>query len=155
MSVQMTVTNINDLQNELNNLEDKLKKEVYETIIAMSRVEIETVAKRAVPVDTGRLKSSIMTLTEKRKTYTYTDRQGNSYDGKLKTEQPIGYEVMVGTNVEYAVHIHEKGGGGITSKRTVRGQKRPKGYGRYFLKNAYDAAIPKMITAIRKIKGIE
>jgi phage gpG-like protein len=155
MTVEMEVLNAETLRNELNNLEDRIKKEVYETLIAMSRVEIETVAKRAVPVDTGRLKSSIMTLTEKRKTYTYTDREGNSYDGKLKTEQAIGYEVLVGTNVEYAIKIHERGGGGAKSNRTVGGQKRPKGYGRYFLKNAYDQAIPKMIIAVRKIKGIE
>ena len=155
MTVEMEVLNAETLRNELNNLEDRIKKEVYETLIAMSRVEIETQAKRAVPVDTGRLKARIVTLTAAKKTYNYTDREGNSYDGRLKTAQPSGYDIMVGTNVEYAIYIHEDGGGGITSKRTVRGQKRPKGYGRYFLKNAYDQAIPKMIIAVRKIKGIE
>jgi len=155
MSIQVNVTNVNNLQSELSDLEGRIKRDVYKTIIAMSKVEIETVAKRAVPVDTGRLKTSIMTLTKDIKTYSYTDREGNSYDGKLKSVQPFGYDVFVGTNVEYAVYIHEKGGGGPFSGRTAGGKKKPKGHGRYFLKNAYDAAIPKIITALRKIKGIE
>jgi hypothetical protein len=47
------------------------------------------------------------------------------------------------------------GGGGPYSGRTVGGEKRPKGYGRYFLRKAYEAAVPKIVEEIRRIKGIE
>jgi hypothetical protein len=152
------VTGIKEIKDELKQLTDDIKAEAYETLITMSRVEIETKAKQAVPVDTGRLKSSIMTIHKERTTYNYTDRKGKkgrSYDGRLQTVQPKDYEVFVGTNVEYANKIHENGGGGVGSRRTVQGQKRPKGYGRYYLKNAFDAAVPKIIKALRRIRGIE
>lgn len=155
MSIRMELTNRITLENELKKLNDDIKAEVYETLIALTRAEVETKAKRNVPVDSGRLKASIMTITKERTSYNYTDRKKNSYDGKLRSVNPKEYEIFVGSNVEYAVKIHERGGGGEGSRRTFKGQKKPKGYGRYFLSNAFEEAVPKMIKAIRRIRGID
>lgn len=153
--IRTRVTGGNTLKDELKNLDESIRKDVFETIEAMAFAYIETPAKQNVPVDVGRLKNSITTFTAKKKTFNYTDNQNNSYDGRLKSVNPSGYEVYVGTNVEYAEKIHENGGGGPFSGRTVGGQKRSKGYGRYFLKKAYENAIPKIIAEIKRIKGIE
>jgi hypothetical protein len=121
----------------------------------MSRVEIETVAKRNVPVDSGRLRASIITVTRNATTFNYTDREGGSYDGMLRTVRARQGEVIVGTNVEYAEKIHERGGGGPNSGRSNGGQKKPKGYGKHFLKKAYDRAVPRIIVAVKRIKGVQ
>jgi phage gpG-like protein len=154
MSIKVSVDKVEELSNELANLKKEIVEKVYETFITMARVEVETVAKQNVPVDSGRLRASITTLTKESQTYQYTDREGNSFDGRLKSVQPKEYEVIVGTNVEYAEKIHDKGGGGKFAGRTSGGQKNPKGYGRGFLDNAFTQAIPKMVAAIRKIKGM-
>lgn len=152
--ITVDLTNRIALENELKNLKKEIVNEVYEKFITMARVEIETVAKQNVPVDSGRLRASITTLTKESNTYSYTDREGNSFDGRLKSVQPQAYDVIVGTNVEYAMKIHERGGGGEFAGRTSGGQKNPKGYGRYYLRDAFENAIPKMIAEIRKIKGM-
>ena len=152
--ITVDLNNRIQLENELKNLKKEIVNEVYEKFITMARVEVETVAKQNVPVDSGRLRASITTLTKESNTYSYTDREGNSYDGRLKSVQPQAYDVLVGTNVEYAMKIHERGGGGEFSGRTSGGQKNPKGYGRYYLRDAFENAIPKMIAEIRKIKGM-
>jgi hypothetical protein len=154
MSIRTRVIGGNSLKDELKNLNKEIKSAVYQEIVDGAFI-IQTKAKQNVPVDTGRLKTSIMTLTKDIKTYSYTDREGNSYDGKLRTVQPFGYDVYVGSNVEYAMKIHEQGGGGPFSGRTAGGQKKPKGYGRYYLKKAFEDVIPMIITRVRKIKGVE
>lgn len=155
MSVKINVLNQKRLSNELKKLNKDLEKEIFDTIFAMAKVEIETRAKRYVPVDSGRLRASINTMTQNTDTFNYSDRKGNSYDGKLKTVRPKKNEVFVGTNVEYAKFIHERGGGGPYSRRTIRGAKRPKGYGKHFLSKAYNNAMPKIIRAIKGIRGVE
>jgi len=153
--IKMQILGNSQLQKELDKLSKQIEEEVNETITSMARVEIETVAKRNVPVDSGRLRASIITVTQDTTTFNYTDREGGSYDGMLRTVRAGEGEVIVGTNVEYAEKIHERGGGGPNSGRTSGGQKKPKGYGRHFLKNAYDSAIPKIIVAVKRIKGVQ
>jgi phage gpG-like protein len=63
----------------------------------------ETMAKQAVPVDTGRLKGSI---------HTEADGISTSADGTRFSQTRNPGEVLVGTNVEYAEIIHFKGGKG-------------------------------------------
>lgn len=155
MSIRTRVIGGNKLKDELKNLNDEIKDTVFEVLFAMSKSEIETPAKRTAPKDTGRLIASINTFTKNITTFNYRDETGQSYDGTLKSIKPKGYEIIVGTNVEYAVYMHEKGGGGPYSGRTVGGEKRPKGYGRYFLKKAYEQAVPKIVAELRRIKGIE
>jgi hypothetical protein len=155
MSVRIIIKNNNKLSNELKKLNKDLQHEIYDTLYAMSKAEIETVAKRNVPVDSGRLRASINTMTENVDTFNYTDRNGNSFDGMLKTVRAKKGQIFVGTNVEYAEKIHERGGGGPNSRRTSGGQKKPKGYGRHFLRKAYMQAVPKMIIELKRIRGVE
>jgi hypothetical protein len=153
--IKFSILNINALREEMKKLNERIQEEVDETILAMSRVEIETVAKRNVPVDSGRLRASIITVTRNTTTFNYTDREGGSYDGMLRTVRARQGEVIVGTNVEYAEKIHERGGGGPNSGRSSGGQKKPKGYGKHFLKKAYDRAVPRIIVAVKRIKGVQ
>lgn len=153
--IKFKVMNFNALRDEMKRLNKQIEDEVNDTIVAMSRVEIETVAKRNVPVDSGRLRASIITMTPQTTTFNYTDREGGSYDGRLRTVQPKKGEVIVGTNVEYAEKIHEGGGGGPNSGRSSGGQKKPKGHGKLFLKKAYDKAVPRIIVAIKRIRGVQ
>jgi hypothetical protein len=155
MSIRTRVVGGNNLKDELKGLNKEIKEDVFDVIFALSKSEIETKAKQTAPKDTGRLVTSINTFTKNITTYSYRDETGRSFDGRLKSIQPKGYEVFVGTNVEYAIYMHEMGGGGPYSGRTVGGEKRPKGYGRYFLRKAYEAAVPKIVEEIRRIKGIE
>jgi hypothetical protein len=152
--IKFSILNMTALREEMKKLNERIQEEVDETILAMSRVEIETVAKRNVPVDSGRLRASIITITKDTTTFNYTNREGGSYDGMLRTVRAGDGEVIVGTNVEYAEKIHERGGGGPNSGRTSGGQKKPKGYGRHFLRKAYDKAVPRIIVAVKRIKGV-
>ena len=155
MSIRTRVLGGNKLKDELKDLNEEIKDTVFDVLFAMSKSEIETKAKRMAPKDTGRLIASINTFTKNVTTFMYRDNTGQTFDGKLKSVQPKGYEVYVGTNVEYAIYMHEKGGGGEFSGRTVGGEKRPKGYGRYFLKKPFEEAVPKIVAELRRIKGIE
>lgn len=77
-------------------------------IINEALLAIETRAKSPgfVPVDTGRLRSSIhaVAVGKGENTFSYNDKEGNSYNGALPSARSnegsnIG---IVGTNVEYA-----------------------------------------------------
>lgn len=153
--INFKVLNASKLKKDLSDLEKRIANEVLETVASMARVEIETVAKRSVPVDSGRLRASIITITPDTTSYAYTDRKGNSFDGMLKSVNPTKTEVIVGTNVEYAERIHRFGGGGAASSRTSGGQKKPKGYGKDFLLKAHERAVPRIISAIKRIRGVQ
>jgi hypothetical protein len=83
------------------NITDDIKGVINQALLA-----IESKAKDLSPVDTGRLRSSIhaVAVGKPDEFGYYTDKDGNTFDGKLKTASDnegsgIG---MVGTNVEYA-----------------------------------------------------
>ena len=78
----------------------KTDKQVMDELI-VAGLRIETIAKELVPVDTGRLKTSIHTETDKLNTATGGDN--------FETKADAG-EVLVGTNVNYAEIIHDNGG---------------------------------------------
>jgi phage gpG-like protein len=91
---------------------DRLSNEVQQSMIDELRITglmIESAYKIAVPVDTGRLRSSIHTEHSDLTSFSYSDSKGNTYTGSL------GYrlkptQVIVGTNVEYAQKIEYFGG---------------------------------------------
>ena len=94
----------------INGYEKALLKAVEETGLRVDRLAKSNIREEKL-VDTGRLRSS-MHVQRKGETYSYQSPGGDlrqfSQDGTIKTQ--IGkYEVVVGTNVEYAM-IHEFGG---------------------------------------------
>jgi hypothetical protein len=91
---------------------DGLTEEIQKAMIDELRVTgfmIESAYKIGVPVDTGRLRSSIHTEHSDQTSFSYSDSKGNTFEGSL------GYrlkptQVVVGTNVEYAEKIEYMGG---------------------------------------------
>lgn len=126
----------------------EVSKEIYNT--ALVDVESFMKTKTNIPVDTGRLRASIHTKRIGKPNHQYTDREGNSFNGTL-TGQVSRDEVIVGTNVEYAEYMNERGGGGPNSRRTVRGAKRPKGYGKGFFDKAVANGEKRLIERMEKL----
>lgn len=120
----------------------EVSKEIYNT--ALVDVESFMKTKTNIPVDTGRLRASIHTKRIGKPNHQYTDREGNSYNGTI-TGQVSREQVIVGTNVEYAEYMNERGGGGKYSRRTVKGAKRPKGYGKGFFNKAVENGEKRLI----------
>jgi hypothetical protein len=150
MSVKLDIKGIEELNKELNKIQKKIAPNVYKTIIEVMKVEVETKAKKEVPVDTGRLKNSIYVATKGMK-YNYRDDLGNSYDGTAKDVKLDTYDVAVGSNVNYAEKMDKLGGGGPNSGRSVKGKKRSKGYGRGFLTDNFNKAIPILMNKIKEV----
>jgi phage gpG-like protein len=95
--------NLKGLQKELH---EKMKAEVVKTAL----VDVETPAKQDCRVDTGRLRASIHTKYTDKKTHSYKDDEGESFDGTLKEgikDTNTIFKVVVGTNVEYASRIED------------------------------------------------
>lgn len=122
-------------------IEGEINDEV-KSVINQGLLAIETRAKLPpVPVDTGRLRSSIhavgVGMTD---SYRYMDDEGNGYDGRLSdangSQKNVGY---VGTNVEYAA---EQEFGGEDGKRG----------GHKFLTRASADMAPKIEAELKKIR---
>ena len=126
----------------------EVSKEIYNT--ALVDVESFMKTKTNIPVDTGRLRASIHTKRIGKPNHQYTDREGNSYNGTI-TGQVSREQVVVGTNVEYAEYINDFGGGGPFSRRTVKGAKRPKGYGKGFFDKAVANGEKRLIERMEKL----
>jgi phage gpG-like protein len=126
----------------------EVSKEIYNT--ALVDVESFMKTKTNIPVDTGRLRASIHTKRIGKPNHQYTDREGNSYNGTI-TGQVSREQVIVGTNVEYAEYINDFGGGGQFSRRTVKGAKRPKGYGKEFFDKAVANGEKRLIERMEKL----
>lgn len=103
------------LELKINKLVDKFESmsaEVQQAMIDELRLTgfmIESTYKIGVPVDTGRLQSSIHTEHSDIRSFNYSNRDGETFNGSL------GYnlkptQVIVGTNVEYAQKIEYRGG---------------------------------------------
>jgi len=91
---------------------EKYSQEVQRKCIEEIRVTgalIETDYKLNVPVDTGRLRSSIHTKHSDYKAHNYSDNKGQMFDGTLSIE-PNDFQAVTGTNVEYATKIELSGG---------------------------------------------
>lgn len=101
MSVKVTYKD-DDVINRLRKVV-KSEQEVYDQLF-VTALRIETLAKQLVPVITGRLKTSIHTATDKSGSNTYT-AGGKTFDGTFSRKAQLG-EVLVGTNVEYAINVY-------------------------------------------------
>jgi phage gpG-like protein len=136
LTIKVQIKGIDELNKTLQKVSKELQPVVRQTILEVSRVEVETKSKYAVPVDTGRLRASIHTM-EKGSNFRYTDKNGNSYDGNLKNLRVSENEIAIGTNVNYAKDIHRRGG--------------KNGKGKEFLEVAFNNAIPKYIQRIKQV----
>jgi len=135
-SVRFDVKGVKELNKALSKIPAEAQPKVKKSILEIMRVEVETKAKFAVPVDTGRLRSSIHTI-EEGTGYNYTDSEGKRYDGTLSTLKVSKNEVAVGTNVNYAEKIHKKGGRG--------------GKGAKFLEIPFNQAVPNLLKKIEEV----
>jgi len=180
------------LQKEILALQKKFPEEVKSMLFEVALVDIETFAKDKanIPVDTGRLRASIHTsysslpnpstsrtkqklkeaeaisgevLTPSKTTYNYSV-DGKSYDGTL-SEKPEEFEVIVGTNVEYAEKINRVGGGGPNSNRSLNSKKNrakfgtrqgptfPKGWGKGYFDKAVANGRTNLLKEMRNLKA--
>jgi len=109
ITIQIDSRELNTAIENINKLEAKIKGRVQKEVVNTA-ARIDKKAKLNTPVITGRLRSSIHFETEQTPSYNYSDNKGNSYDGKLDVS--IGpFQASVGTNVEYAIIVHEGGKG--------------------------------------------
>lgn len=125
-----------EFQAQLKQIMREFPQETRQAVYNTAFVSVETYMKRNdIPVDTGRLRASIHTKSIQKEMHSYQDEDGNTFNGTLTTS--INRDtVAVGTNVEYAELMNERGGGGENSRRTVGGAKRSKGYGKGFFDKA-------------------
>lgn len=72
-------------------------------LMNITALDITREAKTRCPVDTGRLRSSIHPKMKPSDSFIYADNGGKTYSGGLKEPVQEGKEVVVGTNVEYAM----------------------------------------------------
>ena len=99
---------VDKLVKEFDKMPDQIQKAMIDEL-RLTGTMIETGYKIAVPVDQGRLITSIHMEHSDLKSYTYTDHKGNTYNGSLNYDlKPT--QVIVGTNVEYAQKIEYRGG---------------------------------------------
>lgn len=77
-------------------------------VLNITGLDIAREAKKASPVDTGRLRSSIHVKSKPTETFLYNDKNGEVHSGTLKEPIEAGKEVVVGTNVAYARKQNEK-----------------------------------------------
>jgi len=137
MTIQFNIQGVSKLKKEMERLSVQFPDEVRKIILETAIVDIESYAKtNDIPIDTGRLRSSIHTKYTKKIQHNYSDNVGNTYDGTIRESIDIN-SVVVGTNVEYAQKINRLGGGGQNSGRTSGGLKRDKGFGKGFFDKAW------------------
>ena len=116
MSVKLELK-VDKLVKDFDQMPDEIQKAMIDEL-RLTGAMIETNYKIAVPVETGRLITSIHMEHSDLKSYTYTDHKGNTYNGSLNYDlKPT--QVIVGTNVEYAEKI-EKRGGKIRGKNALK-----------------------------------
>lgn len=89
------------------------EKKIRDRVIkAGFNIETQTKKNKDFPVDTGRLRASYHTEynfgRRKNWQHTYKDKKGITYNGSF-SNPPEPKQVLVGSNVEYAEKIEEKG----------------------------------------------
>lgn len=111
MSNKFTQANleVSDFIKSLENLSEEIEQKMV-LELRVTGAMIETDYKMNVPVDTGRLRSSIHLQHSDFKRYVYSDRKGQNFDGTFKMDDDNKFTVYVGTNVEYAPKIEYEGG---------------------------------------------
>lgn len=150
--ISARIDNFEAFNAQINKILKQFPKRVYGEIYntALQDVESFMKTKTNIPVDTGRLRASIHTKRPYKPSHHYQDKEGNQYNSTLTGQ--VSYEnVIVGTNVEYAEYMNERGGGGPNSRRTVKGAKRPKGYGKGFFDKAVANGEKRLIERMEKL----
>lgn len=116
MSVKLELK-VNKLVDKFDSMTTEIQKDMIDEL-RITGLMIESSYKIAVPVDTGRLKTSIHTEHSDMKSYSFSDSTGNTYNGSLNYDlKPT--QVIVGTNVEYANKIEKRGGKSGKGKRAL------------------------------------
>jgi len=100
MEMKINTRDVNAVLNDLDQAGDEIIKALMEELL-LTALMIESGYKSHVLVDTGR------TSHKGKTSYSYTDQQGKSYNGKLN-EIPKEQEIKVGTNVNYAIYVEER-----------------------------------------------
>lgn len=107
-SINISIDGVAEIRRKAKKLPRAYEKALMDAILETAFVDIETGAKQKITddghIDTGRLKSSIHVQRHNDTNYTYSDNQGNTFDGTLE-EKIEDNQVLIGTNVEYAVDI--------------------------------------------------
>lgn len=108
IEAKFTDESIKNVLKDLQKLGDKVAKSTKDNL-HKAGINIESEAKLDLRknnhIVTGRLWSSVhFESSTVNKAFTYSDNEGNSFDGALGVD-PGEFEVYVGTNVEYADKI--------------------------------------------------
>lgn len=99
------IDNTDDAMHEMQIKMDRALEAIGQQAEGHAKVYIESMPRR---VDTGRLRNSI-THTYSHKAgfeHSYTDKNGKSYSQDIGAGDSVR-TVFIGTNVEYAVYVHE------------------------------------------------
>lgn len=108
MSNMVQIKGLGRVLRNFQNFSEEIKIEAQQELVSSCMIEIETVAKEKLTrdghIDTGRLRASIFTKTKDKKNHRYSDQEGNSYACNL-SKNVKDLQVIVGTNVEYAIKI--------------------------------------------------
>ena len=100
---------VKDILKDFKNFTPDVQKNVKDEL-RLSGLDIESAYKIAVPVDTGRLRSSIHNETKDFQNFVYTDSTGQKFNGGFSLKAQNELEVLIGTNVEYSEIIEQQGG---------------------------------------------
>lgn len=101
--ISISVTGMKEAQREITRVPVTLQSMMSRILRDSSLVAMDY-AKSISPVVTGRYRSSIHIEQENSPAYSYTDKQGNTFDGSFETQADEG-EILVGTNVNYASNV--------------------------------------------------
>jgi hypothetical protein len=121
MSVSIEI-DISKLESFLENYSKEVRVKVRDEL-RTTGFEVETTYKIGVPLKTARLKSSIHTEHSDFRRFTYSDNQGNTFDGSFKEKAKDDLTVFVGTNVQYAGVIERGFNGVVNVKSFTRTRK--------------------------------
>lgn len=100
---------VKDILKDFKNFTPDVQKNVKDEL-RLSGLDIESAYKIAVPVDTGRLRSSIHNETKDFQNFVYADSTGQKFNGGFSLKAQNELEVLIGTNVEYSEIIEQQGG---------------------------------------------
>lgn len=127
MKIGITVTGLKELNARFNEAPDIIEHEVAQAL-ADSIAMVETESKRRTPVKTGLLRSSI------------GGEEGFSF--------VRGLTAGVGTNVKYAIHVHEGHGKHVTGERKF--MEKGAEASELFISRVFDKAIKNVSEALAK-----
>jgi phage gpG-like protein len=106
MKLEVDQNSMNKVLDQFDKASEEIREKMYDELV-ITGLMIESDYKVNVLRDTGRLRSSAWTKHKRNKSYQYRDALGRSFDGALDYELGDN-EVVVGTNVNYAIYVEER-----------------------------------------------